>query len=313
MLLSIVFSFRNEESILDELLKRVHNVLDPLGIGYELIFINDDSTDKSLSILLKQRESDEKIKIINTTRRFGIVHCVLAGMKYSRGDAVIIMDTDLQDPPELIPQMISKWEEGTDVVNTIREKRLGENPIKMWITRKAYNIINFVSDIDLPENMGDFKLLSRRVVNELIKLNEYDPYMRGLVRWVGFKQEMIYYTREPRFGGETHFSLFGTGPVKEFIRGVTAFSAAPLYLAILLGLIVSIISFVLIGYVLYIKFTGLSVPGWAGPMVAILFIGGIILLTNGLLGLYIGRIYNQVKNRPHYIVESAHGFDESQN
>ncbi|HAH33133.1 MAG TPA: glycosyltransferase [Elusimicrobia bacterium] len=311
MLLSIVFSFRNEEAILDELLRRVRKVLDSSGIGYELVFVNDDSTDKSLAILLKQRGSDGKIKIINMARRFGVAHCVLAGMKYSKGDAVVVMDTDLQDPPELMLQMIAKWQGGADVVNTVREKRLGENMVKMWITKKAYNIINFVSDIDLPENMGDFKLLSRRVVDELIKLNEYDPYLRGLVRWLGFRQEVIYYTREPRFGGETHFSLFGMGPVKEFIRGITSFSAAPLYLAILLGLTVSAMSFVLIGYVLYTKFHGLTVPGWAGPMVAILFIGGIILFTNGLLGLYIGRIYNQVKNRPHYIVESAHGFDES--
>lgn len=311
MLLSIVFSFRNEETVLDELLKRVRNTLDPLaGIGYELIFVNDDSTDNSLSILLKWRAIDKRIKIINMSRRFGTHPCKMAGFKYAKGDAVIYLDSDLQDPPELIPQMIDKWKNGADVINTVREKRLGENVFKMWLTKKAYKIINYVSDINLPENMGDFKLLSRRVVNELIKLNDYDPYMRGLVRWVGFKQETVYYTREARFSGETHYSLLGTGPIKEFIRGITAFSAAPLYVAILVGLFTSFMSFVLIAYVLYIKFSGLSVPGWAGPMVAILFFGGIILFTNGLLGIYVGRIYDQVKNRPHYIVESTHGLDE---
>jgi len=311
MLLSIVFSFRNEELNLEELLVRLRTVLEPLSLDHELIFVNDNSTDKSFSILEKQRETDKRIKIINMSRRFGNHPCVMAGLHYAHGDAVIYMDTDLQDPPELIPQMVEKWRQGADVVNMMRIKRLGESPLKMWVTKQAYKIINFISDIDLQENVGDFKLLSRRVVNELVKLNEYDPYMRGLVRWVGFKQEVIHYVRQARFSGETHFSIFGTGPIKEFIRGITGFSAAPLYFAMLFGVLISLMSFLLIIYVLYCKFVEISVPGWAGPMVAILFLGGIILITNGLLGLYIGRIYNQVKNRPHYIIESTHGFEDA--
>jgi polyisoprenyl-phosphate glycosyltransferase len=312
MLLSVVFSFRNEADILEELLRRVRAAVEQVTSDYELIFVNDDSTDASLEILIKQREADKRIKVLNMSRRFGVHPCVMAGMKYSRGDAVIYMDTDLQDPPELIPQMVEKWRQGAAVVNMMRIKRLGESPLKMWITKLAYRVIDLMSDIDLPENVGDFKLLSRRVVDELVKLNEYDPYMRGLVRWVGFRQEEIQYVRQARFRGETHFSIFSAGPVKEFIRGITGFSAAPLYIAMLFGVFISMLSFLLIIYVLYCKFMETSVPGWAGPMVAILFLGGIILITNGLLGLYIGRIYNQVKNRPHFIIESTHGFEEEE-
>ena len=313
MLLSIVFSFRNEELNLEELLARLQKTLEPLAVDFELLFVNDDSTDKSLDILMKHREKDKRIKIINMSRRFGNHPCVMAGLHYALGDAVIYMDTDLQDPPELIPQMVEKWQQGADVVNMMRIKRLGESPLKMWVTKQAYKTINFISDIDLPENVGDFKLLSRRVVDELVKLNEYDPYMRGLVRWVGFKQEVIEYVQQARFSGATHFSIYGTGPIKEFMRGITGFSAAPLYLAMLFGVLISFMSFLLIIYVLYCKYVGTSVPGWAGPMVAILFLGGIILITNGLLGLYIGRIYNQVKNRPHFIIESKVGIDEAPN
>lgn len=307
--LSIVFSFRNEEKVLDELLRRTRNALDMPDIEYELIFVNDDSSDNSLDMLKKYRESDKRLKVINTSRRFGFYPCVIAGLESAKGDAVIYMATDLQDPPELIPQMIEKYKGGAEVVNTVRTKRLGESAFKMWITKKAYQIINLLSDINLPENMGDFKLLSRRVVNELLKLEEYDPYLRGIVRWLGFRQETVFYERPPRFSGGTHFPLLGTAPVAEFIKAITSFSAAPLYLMLFIGLIISLLSFASIIYVLITKVLGLSVPGWAGVMISTLFLGGIILLTNGFLGLYIGRIYNQIKNRPRYIIKDKIGFN----
>ena len=311
MLISAVFSFRNEEEVLEELVRRVTAALGQTGLEHELVFVDDDSSDRSLEILLRLREKDPRIKIVNMSRRFGTHPCKLAGLRYAKGDAVVYMDSDLQDPPELIPELVKKWRAGADVVNTVRDRRLGESAVKMWLTRRAYNLINLISDIDLPENMGDFKLLSRRVVDELLKLNDYDPYMRGLVRWVGFRQDAVFYTRQARAAGETHFSIFQSGPAKEFVRGITSFSAAPLYAAIFLGLLVSLLSFALIAYVLAVKFSGLSVPGWAGPMVAILFLGGIILFTNGILGMYVGRIYDQVKSRPLYIVRSLHGLEEA--
>jgi len=307
MRVSIVFSFRNEAEVLTELLERLKTTLRPLKIPYELIFVNDASSDSSLDILLEHRKKDKHIKIINMSRRFGIHPCVLAGMRHAKGDAVIYMDADLQDPPEIIPQLIEKWQTGADVVNTVRTKRLGENPLKMWITKMAYKILNAISDIDVPLNMGEFKLLSRPVVNEIIQLDEGDPFFRGLVRWVGFKQETIYYVRDPRFDGKTHYPLLGLGPLKEFLRGIISFSLAPLYFAIILGFVISTISFMAMVYILVNKFLGNNLPGWSGIMVTTLFLGGMILLTNGFLGIYIGKIHNQVKMRPNYIVRDTIG------
>jgi len=309
-LLSVVFSFRNEEVGLDELIVRVRSVLASQNIAYELIFVNDDSTDRSLEILKGYHESDKRIKIVNMSRRFGFYPCILAGIAHSQGDAVVYMATDLQDPPELIPEMVAKFIAGADVVNTIRTKRHGESAFKMWATKKAYRIINLLADIDLPENMGDFKLLSRRVAKELLSLREYDPYLRGIVRWLGFRQETVYYERPARFSGKTHFPLFGKAPAQEFIRGITSFSAVPLYIALLYGFIVSLLSFLYLIFVIVTKFLGVNLPGWSALMAVTLFIGGNMLLTNGFLGLYIGRIYSQVKNRPSYLIDNTIGFDK---
>jgi polyisoprenyl-phosphate glycosyltransferase len=309
MFLSIVFSFRNEEKGLEELVRRVKSSIKPVVKKYEIIFVNDDSSDASLEILLKLRKKDTNIKIINMSRRFGVHPCVIAGLRHAKGNAVVYMDSDLQDPPELIPQLVEKWKSGAEVVNTVRKKRLGENIIKLWITKFAYKIINSISSIDLPSNMGDFKLLDRRGVNELLKIEEADPFMRGLIRWVGFKQETVYYVRESRFTGDTHFSLFGSGPAKEFIRGIASFSTKPLYFVIFLGLLVSFASFVMIVYVFIIWTKGLAVPGWAGVMLTLLLLGGMILISNGVNGIYIGRVYEQVKHRPLYIIKDKTGFN----
>jgi glycosyltransferase involved in cell wall biosynthesis len=310
MFISLVFSFRNEEAVLEELLLRVGAALAPLDIGYELIFVNDDSTDRSLEILLAARRTDERIKILSMSRRFGVTPCILAGIRESRGDAVVYLDADLQDPPELLPRLIEKWQGGADVVNTVRTKRYGENFFKMWLTRNAYRAIDSLSEIDLPVNMGDFKLLSRRVADELLGISEYDPYLRGMVRWVGFRQETVFYEREVRHSGKTHFPLLGRAPVSEFIRAVTSFSAAPLYAMVIVGMAVSMLSLLAIVYVLWVKLQGQAVPGWAGPTISSLLTGAVILLSNGFLGLYIGRIYSQVKNRPLYIVKDRIGFDD---
>ncbi|NCC03022.1 MAG: glycosyltransferase [Proteobacteria bacterium] len=305
MLLSIIFSFRNEESNIPELVRRVtQSVSSVQDVQLEMIFVNDDSTDRSLDVL-KELQQSHPITIINMSRRFGVTPCVIAGFSRAKGDAVIYMDTDLQDPPELIPQMITKFKEGADVVHTTRSHREGENALKMWLTKKAYGVINLFSDIALPENTGDFKLLSRRVLNEILALSEYDPYMRGLSIWVGFKQDFVYYTREARFTGETHMPLFGKGPVREFLRGLTSFSAVPLYLSFFAGVVTSLISGLLIIYALLAKLFGVSYPGSTGVLIAVAFFSGIILMTNGVIGLYIARIYNEIKNRPRYIIRET--------
>jgi len=313
MLLSVVFSFRNEQEVLSELIDRLYKTLDPLNIDYELIFVNDASADGSLEILLNFHRKDNRIKIINMSRTFGVTPCVMAGLRHAKGDAVVYMDSDLQDPPEIISTLVEKFKEGADVINTTRTKRRGENVFKMWLTKQAYRVINSVSDIDIPQNTGDFKLLSRRAVNQLIQLNEYDPFMRGLVRWVGFKQVQVFYERDVRFAGETKFSLLRSmNPIKEFIRGLVSFSELPLYCALVLGFLVSVGAFLyLLGIIFTRVFLGIHNPGWPAIMVTMLFFGGTILFTIGVLGLYIGKIHHEIKKRPPYIIESKIGIDEN--
>lgn len=310
MMLSIVFSFKNEETVIPELIKRVRFILNALNVDYEIVFVNDASTDGSLETLINHRKDDPRIKIINMSRTFGVSPCVMAGFRHARGDAVVYMDTDLQDPPEVIPKLFQKFKEGADIVHTIRTKRKGESAVKMWLTRRAYTIIKLFSEIDLKENAGDFKLISRRALDHLIKLNEYDPFMRGLVRWVGFKQEYVPYERDARHAGKTHFSLIKSlTPGKEFIRGVTSFSETPLYFSLFLGFFVSIGAFIyLIKIIAERVFLGIHNPGWPAIMVTMLFLGGTILFMIGVLGIYLGKIHSAIKQRPSYIIESTIGF-----
>ena len=314
-LVSVVLSFRNEEETIPELISRLDNVLTSLSIEYELIFVNDDSTDNSLPLLIEKAKENKRIKIVNMSRRFGVSECALAGMKYARGDAVIYMDADLQDPPEVIPQLIKEWLQGADVVYTVRTSREGETRIKLFLTKVAYRFINFSSDIDLTPEAGDFKLLSRRVVNELLKLNEKNPYLRGLVSWVGFKQVPVFYQREKRAAGETHFPLFKNffrdlltlhGPIGTFISGFTSFSILPLIIFLLTGIFICAGVLLALTAAVILKTPLISS---FGIIIAIFFMSGVQLLGIGTLGLYLGRIYHEVRNRPTYIVESTVGFE----
>ena len=306
--ISIVFSFRNEEEVLSELVHRVVPIVEIIG-DYELIFVNDDSTDRSLDVLQILRAENSRIKIINMSRCFGVAPCVIAGLAASSGDAVIYMDSDLQDPPEIIPQMVYEWNNGADIVHTVRTQRHGESASKMWITKMAYKAINVFSDVYLIENAGDFKLLSRLVVKEILQLDEIDPYLRGLSVWVGFNQTVVKYEREARSLGQSKFGLFmSLNPYKEFLRGITSFSTVPLYFALFLGLAVSAISFIMLCYVIVMKTLGVNLPGWTAIMSAILFLSGVILGTNGLLGIYVGKIYEYAQGRPKYIIKKQIGF-----
>ena len=234
-LVSVVFSFRNEEENIPELVLRTCEALkDEKSI--ELIFVNDASTDGS-ELLLKKLMKKFPIKIVNMSRRFGVAHCIIAGLSNAKGDVVIYMDSDLQDPPELIPELIKKYKDGAEVVHTKRTKREGESYIKLLVTKIAYKIINFFSELKLEENAGDFKLLSKRAVNEMLLLPEYSTYIRGLSVWVGFKQEVVLYDRLSRANGNTKFPLFSRGPITEFIRGLTAFSVSPLLLSLLFSVL----------------------------------------------------------------------------
>ncbi len=303
-LISFVFSFRNEEKNLKNLIDRVHKAVKKTeNWDYELIFVNDDSTDNSEKILL-DLQKDLPIKIINMSRRFGTNPCVIAGFENCSGDCIIYMDSDLQDPPELITEIIKKYEDGFDIVHTRRTKRLGESKFKLFFTNLAYTIIDKLSDIDLKKDVGDFKLISRRALDKILEQKEYNPYIRGLSVWVGFKQTYIDYVRDARLGGQSKFSLFSEGPVTQFIRGVTSYSLKPLYIGVLLGFFAFLFSIFLIVYALYTKLAGLAVPGTTGILIVVSFFSGALLSTIGIMGIYLARIFEQTKGRTRYIIKN---------
>ena len=302
-LLSIVFSFRNEEGNIEPLVKRISTTMEKIeNWKYELIFVNDDSTDKSEQILLDLQKS-YPIKLINMSRNFGIDPCVLAGFRNSSGDAIIYLHTDQQDPPELIPDLIKKHEEGNEIVHTVRTKRKGEGKFRMFLTKIAYKIINSLSDINLPVQAGDYKLISKKALQEILKQKEFRPYVRGLSVWVGFKQDFIFYEREARGEGESKMPLLSAGPITDFINGVTSYSLKPLYLGIVFGFVSMIISILLIIYALYLKFNNLAIPGSTSIVISISFFSGIILFTLGILGIYLARIFEQTKGRDQYVIK----------
>jgi glycosyltransferase involved in cell wall biosynthesis len=305
-LLSIVFSFRNEENNLEELLTRVEKMfIGSLSSRYslELIFVNDASEDNSIEILMKNSKN-LPIKILNMSRRFGVGPCVIAGLEFSKGDVLVYMDSDLQDPPEMIPYLIEKYESGFDVVHTQRSKRLGENSVKLVLTSIAYKIINKFSDIRLPVNAGDFKLLSRRALNKVLEMKEQDPYLRGLSVWVGFKQTFLLYVRQPRHAGKSKFRLVSRGPIEEFFRGVTSFSTQILYFSLLIGLVGLVISMALITYVIFAKLSGTITSGVTTIVLTVSLFSSLILVSNGILSIYLAKVFDQTKKRPLYIIES---------
>lgn len=308
-MISVVFSFRNEAEVLEELIDRVTAMFKGVGCPYELIFVNDNSLDSSLDILMARAKSDKAIKIINMSRNFGVGECVLAGMKHSTGDAVVYMDTDLQDPPEVIPELIEKWREGADLVYTRRLSRDGETAFRLWATGVAYRIINALSEIDMPVEAGDFRLLSRRAVDELLKLGETQPYLRGLTQWIGFERAEVRYRRAPRAAGESHFpGVFTRGPVKAFVDGLTSFSMYPLYFVLYAGLAgaaVGLGGLVLTGLAALFGW-GCSVAGW---VFFILTLWGGLMCGMGIVALYIARIYRDVRGRPHYIIKNTVNLD----
>ena len=295
-LVSVVLSFRNEAENIPTLVARLAAAFAEQPVDYELIFVNDASTDRSLDLLIGERARNPRVKVLNMSRRFGVAEGVLAGMEAARGDAVVYMDADLQDPPELIPELIARWRAGSDVVHTIRTRRHGENALKMLATGMAYRIIQFGSSIELPVDAGDFKLLSRRVVDHLLKLREADPYLRGLVVWLGYPQVFVPYEREARHAGRTHFPFFSRNPWKTFALGLTTFSFMPIYVCLALaaaGLVLSAVLALTSGLM-----AGLLVFLWALLMGAV-----------AVVGVYVIRIYKDVRGRPAFIVASRVGFE----
>jgi len=312
--LSIIISFRNEEKVLEELITRVQKVLKPLSCTYEMIFINDASTDSSYKILKQKAQIDNRIKVINMSRRFGQAECVFAGFEKSNGDRVLYMDADLQDPPEIIPEIMSTFDkENADVVYTTRLSRSGENWIKLKITKMAYRIIHALSSVEIPVDSGDFKLLSRQVINHLLKLKEQGLYVRGLISWLGFKQVPFSYHRESRFSGESKFPIWkSSGPIISFIRAIISFSAFPIYFVLLLGLIIFIPSlFITLAFCALEFFYNVDIPSHYYILSTITTIGGLQMVAIGMVGLYIGQIHQNTLSRPRYIIESTINLDET--
>lgn len=302
-LVSIVCSFRNEELTINELIKRIDESLINLNDWeYEIIFVNDYSTDNSVKEIKNFFNKKYNITLINMSRNFGGVPCKVAGFEHACGDAIIYFDTDLQDPPEIFPELIKKFEEGYDVVHTVRKKRLGETRFKIFVTRMAYKIINFLSETNFKEESGDFKLLSRKALNSILISEEKDPYLRGLSVWIGYRQFYLEFIRHPRKYGNSKYNIFQSIP--EFIRGITSFSVKPLYLGVSLGFLSILVSIGLIIFSIITKILNVTAPGVSSILVALSFFFGVIMLNIGLLGIYVAKINIQLMGRPRYIIES---------
>jgi len=300
-----------EEEVIEECYRRIKSVMDSLtNYGYELIFINDGSTDNTLNILKNIVAQDKRVKIINFSRNFGHQIAITAGLDKAESDAAIIIDADLQDPPELIPEMIKKWEEGYKIVYARRVTRKGERKFKLWSASIFYWVLKKLTDIKIPLNTGDFRLIDKRVVRELRKIKEKNRFVRGLSSWVGFQQVGIEYEREKRFAGKTKY------PIKKMISfaldGILSFSQKPLKIALNIGFISILLGIVMIIYVFIGKifFPAITMPGWASILIAVVFFGGVQLFTIGIIGEYIGRIYDETKNRPLYIIEDEVNFEK---
>ena len=305
-LISVVFSFRNEAENLGLLVARLAKMFATEPVDYELIlFVNDASTDTSLNILVDLRRDNPRIKVLNMSRRFGVAECVRAGLAAAKGDAVIYMDTDLQDPPEVIPQLLAAWRGGADVVHTVRTRRHGESALKMRLTALAYRLIRAGSSIELPVDAGDFKLLSRAAVRHVLALGESDPYLRGLVVWVGFKQVLVQYQREARHGGATHFPFFSRNPWKTVITGLTSFSFLPIYVVGVVALASVVVSLIAIAAGVYMQQAGIARSALVGLIGVMMFFWATTMTAIAVVGVYVIRIYKDVRGRPHYIVASS--------
>jgi len=307
-LLSIVAPVYNESECLREFSRRLVEVLDKTGMRSEVIFVNDGSTDNSLEVLRSLRLNYPAFKIINLSRNFSHQIAVKAGIDHVSGDAVIIMDADLQDSPDVIPQFLEKWNEGYDVVYAIRAKREGESIFKTWTAKLFYRCLKRVSHVDIPLDTGDFRLISSKVVEPLKNMHEKHPFIRGLVSWLGYRQIGIPVHRDSRYAGKTKYTI--KRMIKLAWSGVTHFSFLPLQACTLIGLVISVVSIVWMIQALYVRYVlNIAVPGWTSLIIAVLFLGSLQLITLGIFGSYLGRIYDEVRPRPLYLVSDIEGIE----
>jgi glycosyltransferase involved in cell wall biosynthesis len=301
----------NEEGNIAEFVRRVAGILEPLVDRHEIIFCLDPSSDRTEQVILEARQRNPWIKLLKFSRRFGQPMATLAGLQYARGHAVVVMDVDLQDPPELLTQMVGKFKEGYDVVFAQRRTREGETWIKNVVSVIGYKLINRIADVNIPPNTGDFRLMSRRVVDEINRLKECHGFLRGMVAVVGFKQIAIQFDRPARFSGKGNYNRF-LGSLRIGFNGLFCFSNYALTLSTQVGFIIALTSFLVGTIYALLKLFGAPFPlGNPTIVVLVLFLGGIQLISIGILGEYIGRIYEEVKARPRFIVQESFGFDNS--
>ena len=309
--ISVIIPMYYEEEVAKECYNRLKKVLEGLeNYDYELIFVNDGSKDKTLNILEEIAKKDEKAKIISFSRNFGHQAAVTAGLKFVTGDAIVIIDADLQDPPELIPEMLKLWEDGNEVIYGKRKTREGESHFKLFTAKMFYKTLNALSDVEIPKDTGDFRLVDRKVVDTINQLPEHNKFLRGLFSWVGYKQKAFEYERKERFAGKTKY------PLKKMLKlasdGIISFSTKPIKIVGILGIIAIVISILILIYALVsyaFKLNNLS-PGWTSLMVVTTFFAGVQLMSMWIISEYIGRIYDETKQRPQYIIDKKININE---
>ncbi len=308
-LLSVVVPMYFEEEVVDECYKKLTSVLEDNQYDYEIVFVNDGSTDKTPELLKALADRDKRVKVVDFSRNFGHQTAVTCGIDMSKGDAIVIIDADLQDPPEVIKSMVDLWKQGYDVVYGKRAKRKGETWFKLVTAKMFYKFLQYMSEVKIPRDTGDFRLIDRKVADVFKAMPERNRFIRGMIAWIGFNQTFVEYERDERFAGETKY------PLKKMLKfaadGIIGFSSKPLKLIANLGVLTVVFSFLIIVYSILSKLFGKNVEsGWTSIMLAVTFFGGVQMIAMGILGEYIARIYDESKNRPLYIVKDKRNFDE---
>jgi polyisoprenyl-phosphate glycosyltransferase len=305
-LLSVVAPIYNEEALVDEFYSRVCHALE--GVNFELVLVDDGSTDGSPPALDLLAAADPRVRVVYLSRNFGHQTALTAGLDHARGDAIVMLDADLQDPPEVIPRMLDHWRAGCDVVYAVREQRHGESRFKLTTARWFYMLFGKLAQVDLEANAGDFRLLDRRALDALLSMRERNRFLRGMTVWVGYTQTAVPYKRDPRYAGKTKYTI---GRMLRFsLDAISSFSHRPLQLATLLGFLISTLAFVAIPVVIVLRIVGSYLPGFSALTIAVLLLGGIQLIAIGIIGEYVGRIYDEVKGRPLYIVRARRNIAE---
>ncbi len=306
--ITVVVPVYNEELVLQSFIGKVLEVLESLMLPFEIILVNDGSTDGSLSLMKRLRAEDARIKVISFSRNFGHQAALTAGIDAAVGDAVIMMDADLQHPPQLIPELIRNWELGSEVVYTIRKDTEKAGIFKKLTSHGFYKLMRLLTNVEITDGASDFRLMDRKVVERFRTIRERSRFLRGLVSWIGFKQVGIEFTAPKRLAGSSKYSV--KRMMKFAVDGITAFSGVPLQLAMYFGFLIALFAFVYLAYAVIIRvFTNAAISGWASLIVTVLFLGGVQLITLGIMGEYVVRIYEEVKQRPIYIVDEALGFE----